>query len=122
MQEIHIKDSIRTGEPSKQKTEENPLDAPSFRAFTQDELIAFYHASYPGMQPTPAFTEAIKALQLAQESYVSGELSRLEPLFARAIILLLGLQDTLEREGLTDLERLHRCFADYWQNGLNKRV
>lgn len=114
MQEIHITDSVSTKEPMLKGTEK-----PSTREFRQEELIAFYHASFPGMQPTPATQEAIRSLQLFLDSYISAE----DPeqtllLYGRAIAMILGMQSTLERELGIGGKEINRAVSQLWKNGL----
>lgn len=116
MQEIHIKSSIGSADALKEK--ELPLELPrEIRKFSPQELLAFYHGSLPGMQPTPAFTEAIKALQLAEEAYISAD-KNFHLKLARACILFSGMLSTLERCGLVDESEMARNYGILWEKGL----
>lgn len=106
--EIHINDSLALGEPQA-----------SERTFTQLELMAFYHASLPGMHPEPALNETIRAFQAAEQEYIShGKSPAFTLAWARAQVMFLGLVSTLAREGVVEQRELHRAFGKLWKNGL----
>ena len=118
MKEIHINSKMGGKEPNLPGTE-----APSIREFRHEELIAFYRASFPGMQPLASMNEAVKALQLLEDEYIKGYLSmdheRFPVLWARAICMILGMQNVVEKELGIGKEELNRAVSKLWSVGLN---
>ena len=114
MKEIHINSKMGGKELNLPGTE-----TPSIREFRTEEIIAFYHASFPGMQPTPAIQEAIHSLQLFLDSYISAEDPEKTLLFyGRAIAMILGMQSTLERELGIGGKEINRAVSQLWKIGL----
>ena len=114
MKEIHINSKMGGKEPNLPGTE-----APSIREFRHEELIAFYRASFPGIQPIPAMNEAVKALQLLEDAYISADHERFPVLWARAICMILGMQNVVEKELGIGKEELNRAVSKLWSVGLN---
>lgn len=114
MKEIHINSKMGGKEPNLPGTE-----TPSVREFQPEELVAFYRASFPGMQPLPAMHEAVKALQHLEDAYITADHERFPVLWARAICMILGMQSVVEKELGIGKEELDRAVSKLWSAGLN---
>lgn len=117
MKEIHIEEKLKASETQGQG--ELFSETQSRRKFTAEELVAFYHASFPESSIASIFGRAGRAREALLAKLCTGEPYAKE--LARCIIYEFGLAAIIQPFVEDKQEEIYGEIANFWENGLDDK-